>query len=410
MCSPIGDGAAGVDRRVARGPQAARRRPRAGAGDAPCARAASAHGGDSAVTRAARAAYRVAGVGPADVDVVEVHDAAAPGELIASEELGIAAPGEGVAAAARRRDRARRPRADQPERRAAQPRPSDRGHRLRADRRADRPAARPLRRPAGRGRTRRAGRERRRLARRRARGCRRDDLGRSDDVTPENAGPDRRRHRADRRDRALAARRARALRQGRPRARHGATAVRSRRARLDEGRVPAGRRARPRVGRRAGRRRRRRRPPRVHHLRRPRGDPAASTWRDPATSSRPRVAAGTRRLVYTSSVAAYGLHPDSPDVLTEDLEPRGNGGLLLLGPEGGARGAAPRAARRHRHRGVHLPALHRRRPRRAGADQRRRQRIPGRRAVPGRARPGAARSAALAGAARSRHGVAARPP
>lgn len=33
------------------------------------------------------------------------------------------------------------------------------------------------------------------------------------------------------------------------------------------------------------------------------------------------VAAGAPRLVYTSSVAAYGFHPDSPKVLTEDVEP-----------------------------------------------------------------------------------------
>lgn len=35
------------------------------------------------------------------------------------------------------------------------------------------------------------------------------------------------------------------------------------------------------------------------------------------------VAAGARRLVYTSSVAAYGFHDDNPDVLTEDVPPRG---------------------------------------------------------------------------------------
>jgi UDP-glucose 4-epimerase len=35
------------------------------------------------------------------------------------------------------------------------------------------------------------------------------------------------------------------------------------------------------------------------------------------------VAASARRLVYTSSVAAYGFHDDNPDVLTEDLPPRG---------------------------------------------------------------------------------------
>jgi UDP-glucose 4-epimerase len=31
------------------------------------------------------------------------------------------------------------------------------------------------------------------------------------------------------------------------------------------------------------------------------------------------VAAGVKRLVYTSSVAAYGFHPENPDVLTEDI-------------------------------------------------------------------------------------------
>jgi UDP-glucose 4-epimerase len=35
------------------------------------------------------------------------------------------------------------------------------------------------------------------------------------------------------------------------------------------------------------------------------------------------VAAGAKRLVYTSSVAAYGFHKDNPDVLTEDVQPRG---------------------------------------------------------------------------------------
>jgi nucleoside-diphosphate-sugar epimerase len=39
------------------------------------------------------------------------------------------------------------------------------------------------------------------------------------------------------------------------------------------------------------------------------------------------AAAGARRLVYTSSVAAYGFHDDNPDVLTEDLPPRGTRGF-----------------------------------------------------------------------------------
>jgi nucleoside-diphosphate-sugar epimerase len=35
------------------------------------------------------------------------------------------------------------------------------------------------------------------------------------------------------------------------------------------------------------------------------------------------VDAGAKRLVYTSSVAAYGFHEDNPDVLTEDVPTRG---------------------------------------------------------------------------------------
>jgi UDP-glucose 4-epimerase len=35
------------------------------------------------------------------------------------------------------------------------------------------------------------------------------------------------------------------------------------------------------------------------------------------------VAAGVKRLVYTSSVAAYGFHPSNPDVLTEEIPTRG---------------------------------------------------------------------------------------
>ncbi len=37
------------------------------------------------------------------------------------------------------------------------------------------------------------------------------------------------------------------------------------------------------------------------------------------------VGAGARRLVYTSSVAAYGFHEDNPTELTEDVPPRGTG-------------------------------------------------------------------------------------
>jgi acetyl-CoA C-acetyltransferase len=44
--------------------------------------------------RAGRAAYRMAGIGPGDIDLAEVHDCFAIAELIACEELGFCAPGE----------------------------------------------------------------------------------------------------------------------------------------------------------------------------------------------------------------------------------------------------------------------------------------------------------------------------
>ncbi|MER6081322.1 thiolase family protein [Streptomyces sp. NPDC001833] len=48
---------------------------------------------------AARLAYEKAGVEPSDIDVVEVHDATAMGEIIQTELLGLCAPGEGGALA-----------------------------------------------------------------------------------------------------------------------------------------------------------------------------------------------------------------------------------------------------------------------------------------------------------------------
>ncbi|HEV7534769.1 MAG TPA: thiolase family protein [Acidimicrobiia bacterium] len=95
MCSPIGDGSAAI---VLCSEDAARRlgaemvRVRAtklvsgrdrGPGDA------------GAVERAVAKAYEAAGVGPEDLDVCEVHDAAAPAELMIYEELGLCGPGEG---------------------------------------------------------------------------------------------------------------------------------------------------------------------------------------------------------------------------------------------------------------------------------------------------------------------------
>lgn len=50
---------------------------------------------DDLTVRAAQAAYEKAGVGPADIDVVEVHDAFTIGELLAYENLGLCPRGEG---------------------------------------------------------------------------------------------------------------------------------------------------------------------------------------------------------------------------------------------------------------------------------------------------------------------------
>lgn len=48
-----------------------------------------------AMKRAAESAYRMAGIGPGDVDLAEVHDCFAIAELIAYEELGFCEKGEG---------------------------------------------------------------------------------------------------------------------------------------------------------------------------------------------------------------------------------------------------------------------------------------------------------------------------
>ena len=96
MCSPIGDGAAAV---VVCSEEYARR-----VGGAPVrVRACTLVSGTDrtagqpgAVERAAEGAYAAAGLGPGDLDVVEVHDAAAPAELMCYEELGLCGPGEGA--------------------------------------------------------------------------------------------------------------------------------------------------------------------------------------------------------------------------------------------------------------------------------------------------------------------------
>jgi acetyl-CoA acetyltransferase len=88
MCSPISDGAAAAllvseeHRTVVGGPRIAVR--------ASVARSAPADGGARVTRLAADAAYESAGLGPADLDCVEVHDAAASAELVIYEQLGLA--------------------------------------------------------------------------------------------------------------------------------------------------------------------------------------------------------------------------------------------------------------------------------------------------------------------------------
>jgi acetyl-CoA acetyltransferase len=95
MCSPIGDGSAAV---VLCSEEAARR---LGAETVRVRATALVSGRDrtpdepGAVERAVAKAYDMAGVGPEDLNVLEVHDAAAPAELMIYEELGLCGPGEG---------------------------------------------------------------------------------------------------------------------------------------------------------------------------------------------------------------------------------------------------------------------------------------------------------------------------
>jgi nucleoside-diphosphate-sugar epimerase len=57
------------------------------------------------------------------------------------------------------------------------------------------------------------------------------------------------------------------------------------------------------------------------------------------------VAAGARRLVYTSSVAAYGFHSDNPDVLSEDTPPRGTDSFYYSAQKAELEGALEEATR-----------------------------------------------------------------
>ena len=92
MCSPTTDGAAAV--------VVVSESFRRGVGGAACEIkaievTAGSGAGSAPVARAAKAAYTTAGVGPAELDVIELHDAAAPSEVLQYAEIGLCGDGEG---------------------------------------------------------------------------------------------------------------------------------------------------------------------------------------------------------------------------------------------------------------------------------------------------------------------------
>jgi len=93
MCSPIADGAAALVLRAADRVSSSDGAIRIRA----CALGSGRPGGSGMPLeqRTAAAAYAQAGLGPGDLDVVEVHDAASPNELIMYEELGLCGLGDG---------------------------------------------------------------------------------------------------------------------------------------------------------------------------------------------------------------------------------------------------------------------------------------------------------------------------
>jgi acetyl-CoA acyltransferase len=99
MCSPLSDGAAATLLASGAGlARLARARPRvrvlASVMQSGTARVWSDFE-NHVISRAARAAFGDAGLGPDAIDLAEVHDAAAFGEIFASELLGLCALGEG---------------------------------------------------------------------------------------------------------------------------------------------------------------------------------------------------------------------------------------------------------------------------------------------------------------------------
>jgi acetyl-CoA acetyltransferase len=93
MCSPVSDGGAAV---VLATENWAKAHCRAGPAIAASKLSSdSFSNAESQVRKLAFEAYREAGLGVDDIDLAEVHDGSAPGEIFAYEELGFAEPGRG---------------------------------------------------------------------------------------------------------------------------------------------------------------------------------------------------------------------------------------------------------------------------------------------------------------------------
>jgi acetyl-CoA acetyltransferase len=97
MCSPIGDGAAALVLCSAERARRSTTRPVYVAASVLVSGARVEDDPQGPTGRAAARAYQRAGAGPTDLDVVELHDAAASAEILESEELGLCARGEGAA-------------------------------------------------------------------------------------------------------------------------------------------------------------------------------------------------------------------------------------------------------------------------------------------------------------------------
>jgi acetyl-CoA acetyltransferase len=97
MCSPIGDGAAAA---ILASPEMAKKlgakQPVTVAGSALGSGMDRPMNAPDIVARVSKVAYEMAGLGPGDVNVAEVHDATVYGEVQACEELGFCPAGEGA--------------------------------------------------------------------------------------------------------------------------------------------------------------------------------------------------------------------------------------------------------------------------------------------------------------------------